>query len=152
MLSRLIITVFPISKHLFISGLQSPSAVILEPPKRKILMTQKTTIAWSLTQRWTFWNVKWARCTAASKTSGGVGIPAELFKILKDDAIKGLHSVFQQIWKTQQWSQDWKGQSSSKFSKRKLKIVQTTGQLHSSHMLVRLCSKSFKLGFSSVWS
>ena len=46
--------------------------------------------------------------TAANKASGGDGIPAELFKILKDDAIKVLHSVCQQIWKTQQWPQDWK--------------------------------------------
>ena len=71
-------------------------------------MTQITTIVWSLTQRQTFWSVKWARSAAANKASGGVGIPAELFKILKDDAIKVLHSIFQQIWKTQQWSQDWK--------------------------------------------
>ena len=62
---------------------------------------------WSLTQRQTFWSVKWARGTAANKVSGGDGIPAKLFKILKDDAIKVLHSIFQQIWKTQQWSQDW---------------------------------------------
>ena len=43
-----------------------------------------------------------------NKASGGDGIPAELFKILKDDAVKVLHSTCQQIWKTQQWSQDWK--------------------------------------------
>ena len=42
------------------------------------------------------------------QASVGVGIPAEPFKILKDDAIKVLHSISQQIWKTQQWSQDWK--------------------------------------------
>ena len=40
--------------------------------------------------------------------SGGDGIPAELFQILKSDAVKVLHSVYQQIWKIQQWSQDWK--------------------------------------------
>ena len=51
--------------------------------------------------------VKWASgSTAANKASGGNGIPAELFKILKDDAIKVLHSICQQIWKNQQWSQD----------------------------------------------
>ena len=44
----------------------------------------------------------------ANKTSGGDGIPVELFQILKDDAVKMLHSVCQQIWKTQQWPQDWK--------------------------------------------
>ena len=43
-----------------------------------------------------------------NKTSGGDGIPVELFQILKDDAVKVLHSVCQQIWKTQQWPQDWK--------------------------------------------
>ena len=42
-----------------------------------------------------------------NKASGGDGIPVELFQILKDDAVKVLHSVFQQIWKTQQWPQDW---------------------------------------------
>ena len=43
-----------------------------------------------------------------NKASGGDGIPVELFQILKDDAVKVPHSVFQQIWKTQQWPQDWK--------------------------------------------
>ena len=44
-----------------------------------------------------------------NKARGGDGIPGELFQILKDDAVKGLHSIYQPIWKTQQWSQDWKG-------------------------------------------
>ena len=43
-----------------------------------------------------------------NQPSGGDGIPVELFQILKDDAVKVLHSICQQIWKTQQWSQDWK--------------------------------------------
>ena len=43
-----------------------------------------------------------------NKASGGDGIPDELFQILKDDAVKVLHSICQQIWKTQQWPQDWK--------------------------------------------
>ena len=43
-----------------------------------------------------------------NKASGGHGIPVELFQILRDDAVKVLHSICQQIWKTQQWSQDWK--------------------------------------------
>ena len=53
--------------------------------------------------------VKWAlgRITK-NKASGGDGIPAELFQILKDDVVKGLHSICQKIWKTQQWPQDWK--------------------------------------------
>ena len=43
-----------------------------------------------------------------NKACGGDGIPVELFQILKDDAVKVLHSIWQQIWKTQQWPQDWK--------------------------------------------
>ena len=43
-----------------------------------------------------------------NKASGGDGIPVELFQILKDDAVKVLHSIYQQIWETQQWPQDWK--------------------------------------------
>ena len=43
-----------------------------------------------------------------NKASGGDGIPADLFQILKDDAVKGLHSIWQQICKTQQWPEDWK--------------------------------------------
>ena len=53
--------------------------------------------------------VKWAlESTTMSKASGGDGIPVELFQILKDDDVKVLHSICQQIWKTQQWPQDWK--------------------------------------------
>ncbi|KAF7243182.1 LINE-1 retrotransposable element ORF2 protein, partial [Varanus komodoensis] len=53
--------------------------------------------------------VKWALGSLSNnKASGGDSIPAELFKILKDDAVKVLHSICQQIWKTQQWPQDWK--------------------------------------------
>ena len=53
--------------------------------------------------------VKWALGSiTTNKASGGDGIPVELFQILKDDAVKVLHSVRQQIWKTQQWPQDWK--------------------------------------------
>ena len=53
--------------------------------------------------------VKWALGSITiNKASGGDGIPVELFQILKDDAIKVLHSICQQIWKTQQWPQDWK--------------------------------------------
>ena len=53
--------------------------------------------------------VKWAiGSITMNKATGGVGIPAELFQILKDDAVKVLHSICQQIWKTQQWPQGWK--------------------------------------------
>ena len=54
--------------------------------------------------------IKWALGNITmNKTSGGDGIPVELFQILKDDAVKVLHSICQQIWKTQQWPRDWKG-------------------------------------------
>ena len=57
--------------------------------------------------------VKWALGSiTTNKASGGDGIPVELFQILKDDAVKVLHSLCQQIWKTQQWPQDWKSQFS----------------------------------------
>ena len=53
--------------------------------------------------------VKWGLGSiTTNKASGGDGIPVELFQILKDDAVKALHSICQQIWKTQQWPQDWK--------------------------------------------
>ena len=66
-----------------------------------------------------------------NKASGGDGIPAELFQILKDDAMKVLHSICQQIWKTQQWPQ-----VSFQSQRRAIpKNVQTAIQLHSLHML-----------------
>ena len=53
--------------------------------------------------------VKWAlESITTNKAIGGDGIPVELFQILKDDAVKVLHSICQQIWKTQQWPQEWK--------------------------------------------
>ena len=53
--------------------------------------------------------VKWAlESITTNKASGGDGIPVELFQILKDDAVKVLHSICEQIWKTQEWPQDWK--------------------------------------------
>ena len=55
------------------------------------------------------YEVKWALGSITSnKASGGDGISDELFQVLKDDAVKVLHSICQQIWKTQQWPQDWK--------------------------------------------
>ena len=57
----------------------------------------------------------------------------ELFQILKDDAVKVLHSTYQQIWKTQQWPQDWKKSVFFSFPKN----AQTTAQLYLSHMLAK---------------
>ena len=69
-----------------------------------------------------------------NKASGGDGILVERLQILKDDAMKVLHSVCQQIWKTQQWPQDWKRSLFIPFQRRAVpKNVQTTAQLHSSH-------------------
>ena len=57
--------------------------------------------------------VKWTLGSITTNKAGGRdGIPAEVFQILKDDAVKVLHSICQKIWKTQQWPQDWKGQFS----------------------------------------
>ena len=73
-----------------------------------------------------------------NKASGGDGVPVELFQILKDDAVKVLHSICQQVWKTQQWPQDWIGQFSFQSQRKEMpKNAQTTAQLHSSHMLVK---------------
>ena len=82
--------------------------------------------------------VKWALGSITMNTaSGGDGIPIELFQILKDDAVKVLHSICQQIWKTQQWPQ-WTGKCQLSFQPQRKAIAknaQTTAQLHSSHML-----------------
>ena len=83
--------------------------------------------------------VKWALGSITmNKASGRDGIPVELFQILEDDAMTVLHPICQQIWKTQQWPQDWK---SSVFIPTERKAIskngQTTTQLHSSHMLTK---------------
>ena len=99
--------------------------------------------------------VKWAlESITTNKASGSDGIPVELFQILKDDAVKVLHSVCQHIWKTQQWPQDWKRSVSipiqkkgnakvcsnyrtialiSHTSKVKLKIFKTSLQQYMNH-------------------
>ena len=91
--------------------------------------------------------VKWALGSITmNKASGGDGIPAMLFQILKDDAVKVLHSIHQQIWKTQQWPQDWKRSVFIPIPKN----AQTTAQLHSSHTLVKRCLKFSKPGFNNM--
>ena len=91
--------------------------------------------------------VKWAlESISMNKTSGDDGIPVELFQILKDDAVKVLHSICQQIWKTQQWPKDWK----RSFFIPGPKNAQTTKQLHSYHTLVKQLSKFSKQGFSNM--
>ena len=83
--------------------------------------------------------VKWAlESITMIKASRGDGIPVELLQILKGDAFQVLHSICQQIWKTQQWPQDWKRSVFIPISKKgNTKNAQTTAQLHSSHMLVK---------------
>ena len=78
--------------------------------------------------------VNWAiGSITMNKASGGDGIPVELFQILKDDAMKVLHSICQQIWKTQQWLQDWRRSVFIPIPKN----AQATTKVHSSHMLVK---------------
>ena len=83
--------------------------------------------------------VKWAlRSITTNKVCGGDGIPVELFQILKDDAMKVLHSICQQIWKSQKWPRTGKGQFSFQSQRKAMpKNAQTTAQLHSFHMLVK---------------
>ena len=83
--------------------------------------------------------VKWALGSiTTNKTSGSDGIPAEQFQIQKDDAVKVPNSTYQQIWKTQQWPQDWKRSVFIPIPRKAMpKNVQTTTQLHSSHMLAK---------------
>ena len=83
--------------------------------------------------------VKWALGSiTTNKASGGDGIPVELFQILKADAVKVLHSIYQQIWKIQQWPQDWKRSVFIPILKKgNTKDAQTTTQLHSSHTLIK---------------
>ena len=87
--------------------------------------------------------VKWALGKITiSKANGGDRIPAELFQILKDDAVKMLHSIYQLIWKTQQWSQDWKRSilipipkkdSTKEWSNRAIALIP-----HSSKVMVKI--------------
>ena len=98
--------------------------------------------------------VKWASGSITINTNKAIGgdrFLAEPLKILKDDAVKVLHSICQQIWKTQHGHRT--GKCPLSFQSQRIampKNVQTTVQLHSFHMLARLYSKSFKLGFSGT--
>ena len=83
--------------------------------------------------------VKWTlESIARNKASGGDGTPVDLFQILNDDAVKVLHSICQQIWKTQHGHRTRKGQFSFQSQRKAMpKNAQTTAQLHSSHTLVK---------------
>ena len=84
--------------------------------------------------------VRWAlKSITMNKASGGDGIPVELLQILKDDAVKVLYSIYQQIWKTQQWPGDWKRSVIIPIPKKgNAKECQITAQLHSSDTLLML--------------
>ena len=83
--------------------------------------------------------VRWALGSITmNKASGVDGIPVEPFQILKDDAVKVLDSICQQIWKIQQWPQDWKRSVTFQSLRKAIpKNAQTTTQLLSSHMLAK---------------
>ena len=100
-------------------------------------------MVWLLTQSQTFWSMKSSKWSSGSittiKASWGDGIPAELFKILKDDAIKMLHSRCQKIWETQQWPQDWKKPDFIPIPKK------VKAKLCSNYWLIDLISHASKL-------
>ena len=78
-----------------------------------------------------------------NKASGGDGIPVELFQILKDDAVKVLHSICRQIWKTQQWPQDWKSSDfhsnpKERQCQRMLKLPQIALITHASKVMLKI--------------
>ena len=85
------------------------------------------------------YEVKWALGSSSmNKASGHDGIPVELFQVLKDDAVKVLHSIHQQIWKSQHWPQNRKGHFSFQSQRKAVpKNAQTTTQLYSYHTLVK---------------
>ena len=85
------------------------------------------------------------------KGSGGDGVPAELFQILKDDAVKVLHSVCQQIWKMQQWLQDWKRSVFIPIPvKSNAKEYENCCTIELISQASKLMLKSLHLGFSSM--
>ena len=98
--------------------------------------------------------VKWALGSiTTNKAREGDRIPVELFQILKNDAVKVLHSVCEQIWKTQQWPLDWKIPVFIPVPKKgSVKDYSNTAQLHSSHTLAKLCWKFSQWDFSSTWT
>ena len=92
---------------------------------------------------------KWAlESITTNKASGGDRIPVELFKILKEDSVKVLHSICQHIWKTQQWPQDWKRSVFIPISKKG--NAKECSNYSMIAFIARLCSKSCKVGFSKM--
>ena len=89
--------------------------------------------------------VRWAfESITTNKANGGDGIPVELFQILKDDTVKVIHSICQQIWKTQQWPQDWKGSVFIPIPKK------GNAKECSNYRTIALISNISKVGFSNT--
>ena len=97
------------------------------------------------------WEVKWAlESITTNKASGGGGIPVELFQILKDDAVKVLHSTGQQIWKSQQWPQDWKRSVFIPIPKKGNAKECSNYCTIAFISQAKKCSENFKCGFNST--
>ena len=127
MLSRLVITFLPRRKHLLISWLQSPPAVILEPKKLNTFTELKQDLKWALGS------------ITTNKANGDDGIPVELFQVLKDDAVKVLHSICQQFWKTQAVATGLEKVSfhSNPKERQCQRMLKLPHNLHSSHTLAK---------------
>ena len=92
-------------------------------------------------------------CITTNKASGGDRIPVELSQILKDDAVKVLHWICQQIWKTQQWTQDWKRSVFIPIPKKgNAKECSNYHKIALSSHASEICSKFSKSGFSNTWT
>jgi len=102
--------------------------------------------------------VKWALGSITmKKASGGDGIPVELFQILKDDAVKVLHSIHQQIWKSQQWPQDWKTSVFSPIPKKgnakECSNYRTIALIsHASKVMLKILQFSNSSDLNSTWT
>ena len=97
--------------------------------------------------KWTLWSI------TMNKANGGDGIPAEPFQIIKDDSIKVLHSICQEIWQTQQWPQDWKRSVSIPIPKKG--NAKECSNYHTIALIShasRIMLKFSKLGFNSTWT
>ena len=106
---------------------------------------------WSLTYSQISWNAKWAiGSITTNKASGGDGIPVELFQILKDDAVKLLNSISQQIWKTQQWPPNWKRSVFTPIPKKG--NAKECSNYCTIALISHTSSKFSKPGFNSMWT
>ena len=111
MLSRLVITFLPKSKHLLISISIFPGGLVVgilgfhfhDPGNHDGVITHLEPDILECEAKWALGRI------TMNQANGSDGIPIELFRTLKDDAVNVLHSICQQIWKTHHWPQDWKG-------------------------------------------